>query len=340
MSTRVLVARLDNIGDVLLTGPAIRALAAGDADVTLLCASHSTEAARLLPGVRTVAAFDAPWILADAPPVRRSEVEALVEDVAARGFDQALVLTSFHQSPLPLALLLRMAGVSAVAANSDDYPGSLLDVRNLVPDDIHEVERNLSLVARLGYRLPPGDDGRLSVQFDAPNPLHATPAYVVLHIGASVPARAWSAEANVAAAGALSAAGWQVVLTGGPAEQRHAEAVAEAASHACNLVGATSLSELARIFSDASAVIVGNTGPAHLAAAVGTPVVSVFAPTVPAARWRPWMVPHVLLGRQDIACAGCRARICPVPGHPCIETVTSSELSRAVAAVARVPAEA
>ncbi len=54
----------------------------------------------------------------------------------------------------------------------------------------------------------------------------------------------------------------------------------------------------------AEAVVVGNTGPAHLAAAVGTPVVSLFAPVVPAARWHPWGVPHVLLGDQEAACRG------------------------------------
>jgi ADP-heptose:LPS heptosyltransferase len=77
-------------------------------------------------------------------------------------------------------------------------------------------------------------------------------------------------------------------------------------------------------------VVVGNTGPAHLAAAVGTPVVSLFAPVVPAVRWRPWKVPHLLLGRQDAPCAGSRARTCPVPGHPCLDEVTVEEVVAAV----------
>jgi heptosyltransferase III len=75
---------------------------------------------------------------------------------------------------------------------------------------------------------------------------------------------------------------------------------------------------------------VGNTGPAHLAAAVGTPVVSLFSPVVPAVRWRPWKVPHVLLGDQEAACAGSRARTCPVPGHPCLDGVPVGEVAAAV----------
>jgi ADP-heptose:LPS heptosyltransferase len=76
--------------------------------------------------------------------------------------------------------------------------------------------------------------------------------------------------------------------------------------------------------------VVGNTGPAHLAAAVGTPVVSLFAPTVPAVRWRPWQVPHQLLGDQAALCANSRARVCPVQGHPCLRSVTVDDVLEAV----------
>jgi ADP-heptose:LPS heptosyltransferase len=68
---------------------------------------------------------------------------------------------------------------------------------------------------------------------------------------------------------------------------------------------------------------VGNTGPAHLAAAVGTPIVSLFSPVVPAERWRPYGVPQRLLGDQTAPCRGSRARVCPVPGHPCLAGVSA-----------------
>jgi ADP-heptose:LPS heptosyltransferase len=77
-------------------------------------------------------------------------------------------------------------------------------------------------------------------------------------------------------------------------------------------------------------VVVGNTGPAHLAAAVGVPVVSLFSPVVPAVRWRPWGVPQVLLGDQGAACAGSRARVCPLPGHSCLDAVSVGEVLAAV----------
>jgi ADP-heptose:LPS heptosyltransferase len=118
-----------------------------------------------------------------------------------------------------------------------------------------------------------------------------------------------------------------VVVTGAPDERRLTAEVC-AGSGALDLGGRTSLAELAAVLDGAACVVVGNTGPAHLAAAVGTPVVSLFAPTVPAVRWAPYGVPAVLLGDQDAPCRDTRATDCPVAGHPClgsVEPVTAVE---------------
>jgi ADP-heptose:LPS heptosyltransferase len=336
----VLLARQDSAGDVLLAGPAVRAVAAG-ARVTLLCGPRGRAAAELLPGVDAILCRHAPWIDPEPRPVTRAAMEALADELAALAVDQAVVLTSFHQSPLPLALLLRMAGVPTIAAASVDYPGALLDVRHRPGDGRHEVERALELVATLGYRLPPGDDGRLAVRrprAGRPNPAGARP-YVVVHPGASVPARACTPERSAALVAALAAHGRRVVVTGGPRERPlTARVAAGARGLAVDLGGRLDLAGLAEVLAGADAVVVGNTGPAHLAAAVGTPVVSLFSPVVPAARWRPWRVPQVLLGDQGAACAGTRARTCPVPGHPCLDGIPVERVVAAVAALAPAPA--
>ena len=336
------VARLDNDGDVLLAGPAVRAVAAGARRVTFLCSRRAKAAAELLPGIDDIITFEAPWIAADPPPFDPSEALGLVGRLSSIDLDQALILTSFHQSPLPLALLLRMARVPEIAAISVDYPGSLLDVRHRVPEEMHEVERNLSLVATLGHTLPAGDDGRLRVRRRPDLAPAGLPAgrYVVVHPGASVPARAWAPEANARLVARLVGLGYRVVVTGAPSERALCAGVASAAPGAIDLSGATELAGLAEVLAGADAVVVGNTGPAHLAAAVGTPVVSVYAPTVPASRWRPWLVPHVLLGVQDIPCAGCRSRVCPIPGQPCIGDVGVDEVVAAVASLTHAAAGA
>jgi ADP-heptose:LPS heptosyltransferase len=114
-----------------------------------------------------------------------------------------------------------------------------------------------------------------------------------------------------------------VIVTGGPGERALTAHVAGGV--ALDLGGRTDLPTLCGVLEGATVVVAGNTGPAHLAAAVGTPVVSLFSPVVPAVRWAPYGVPFELLGDQQERCAGSRARVCPVPGHPCLAGVSPEE---------------
>ncbi|HEY0238539.1 MAG TPA: glycosyltransferase family 9 protein [Friedmanniella sp.] len=352
----VLVARLDSVGDILLAGPAVRAVAASARRVTMLVGRGRAAAARLLPGVDDVIEFHAAWIVADPGPLDPAAVDALVAAVRAAEVDAALVLTSFHQSPLPLALLLRLAGVGWVGAISDDYPGSLLDLRHrltgvpelherqrgelsggrggsspLMTDDVAESERALSLARAAGFEL--AGPARLAVREPLPDvsALVGEGPYLVYHPGADAPARRPGAERSRSLVGALVAAGHRVVVTGSPGESALTGFVARGL--ALDLTGAVDLAGLAAVLAGAEVVVAPNTGPAHLAAAVGTPVVSLFAPVVPPVRWAPYGVPVVLLGDQDAPCRLTRARHCPVPGHPCLDGVDPAAV---VAAVARL----
>jgi ADP-heptose:LPS heptosyltransferase len=281
--------------------------------------------------VDEVVVAHAGWIDAEPRRVTREVVDELVDRLVDLEIDQALVLTSFHQSPLPLALMLRMAGVPTIAAVSVDYPGSLLDIRHRVDDDVHEVERGLSLAATLGYRLAEGDDGGLRVRLGGADVPDLEGRYVVVHPGASVPARAWAPERHAALVDVLIEGGRRVVVTGDTSERPLTSLVAgPRRPGVVDLGGRVDLAGLARVLGGAEVVVVGNTGPAHLAAAVGTPVVSLFSPVVPAVRWRPWGVAHELLGDQGAACAGSRARVCPVAGHPCLDGVSVGEVVAAV----------
>ena len=335
---RVLVARLDDAGDVLLAGPAVRAVRERAREVVLLAGPRGRAAARLLPGVDRVIEWRAPWIDHDPPPVEAERVGELIHRL--RGIDEALILTSFHQSALPLALLLRLAGVRRIAAISADYPGSLLDVRQVVDEsvDVPEPERMLGLARAAGFELPPGDDGKLAVRRPLPDidrdigkslrvgVVAGTGAYVVVHPGTSAPARTWPAERHRQTVRDLVGDGYQVVVTG--MERELTAFVAHGV--AVDLGGRTTFAQLAAVIENARVLVAGNTGPAHLAAAVGTPVVSLFAPVVPAGRWAPYGVPTVLLGDQRAPCQSSRARLCPVPGHPCLSEVTSEQVVKAV----------
>jgi ADP-heptose:LPS heptosyltransferase len=285
-----------------------------------------------LPGVDAVVIDRLPWIDAEPEPIRPNAFAASVATLRRLAIDEAIIFTSFHQSPLPTALMLRLAGIARIGAISEEYPGALLDVRHRVAPDLHEVERALSLACAMGY--DPPASLCLALRSGFPHATFTAPApYVVVHPGASVPARTLAPAAWRSAVRELSASGRNVVVTGSAAERRlvrHVTANTRARACVCS-----DLDELAGVVATADVLVSGNTGPAHLAAAVGTPVVSCFAPTVPSRQWHPWQVPHVLLGAQDISCRGCRARVCPRTSQHCLDVIRPADIVGAVAALER-----
>ncbi|MDQ1742251.1 MAG: hypothetical protein QOE23_590, partial [Pseudonocardiales bacterium] len=263
-------------------------------------------------------------------------------------FDEAVILTSFHQSALPTALLLRLAGLPRIVASSEDYPGSLLDLRLPVAGDGPEPERMLATVRAAGFELPPGDPGTLAVRLAATTSGHrwieSQSPYLVVHPGTTAAARAYPAALWAEVVRLLAEAGWRVLVTGSASERELTGGIVATAragldgdrgEAVLDLAGALELAGLARLLAGAEVVLVANTGPAHLAAAVGTPVVSLFAPVVPARRWAPYGVPVVLLGDQAAPCRDSRRTVCPVPGHPCLAGVNPSEVLTAVECLVR-----
>src|SRR5919108_4908743 len=257
----VLVVRLDSAGDVLLAGPAVRAVAAGSRRVVLLAGPRGRPAARLLPGVDKVLTWHCPWVDPEPEPVRRPDVLRTADAIRAERVERAVILTSFHQDPLPTALLLRLAGVSHITAAPEDYPGSLLDVRHRLPaGGLHEVERMLSVAAAAGFPSPA--DTRLRLRTPLPGLAGiaggklAGGGYVVVHPGASVPARAPVPGLCAGYVSALAREGWQVVVTGSAAERALTARVA--GEHGLDLGGRTDLAQLASVLAGAAAVVTGN----------------------------------------------------------------------------------
>lgn len=329
--SRLLVVRLDSIGDVLLAGPAI-SVAAESSTVDVLCSSIGRPAAELLPGVERRIVFDAPWILNPAPPLSSRRLGALIDDIRSRNYDAAAILTSSHQSALPTAMVLRLAGVPRLAAVSNDYPGALLDHRIPGDPEVHEVERALAVVQTLDYPIGPPSAHRLRVDV-VPAPPRA--CRVVVHPGSAAPARTLSAGRWHDTVAELVQRGFEVVVTGSDKEEALAGLVAGPSRFPPVLLPAANLRGLAEVLGTASVVVSGNTGPMHLAAAMGRPVAAVFPPTVSPNRWRPWGVPHVLLGDLDIECAGCRATTrCPRPEQLCLAGVSPTAIADAVETLA------
>lgn len=326
MRSHVLVVRCDGIGGVMLAGPAVRAITAHGHKVTFLAGPRGQAAASLLPGVERVVEFPASWLDRSDLPVIRSQVDALTEHIALLGIDLAVILTSCGQSPLPLALLLRLAGVRQIVAATADDPGTLLDVNHEPDGSLHEVERNLALVQAVGWDLPSADDGRLQIDDRVvdralPHRPVLPDGYVVVHPGASLAVRGLGVTLASRTVELLHKSGRAVAITGSQREYRLAETVA--GDLAINLAGRTDLDCLAAIMSRAAAVICGDTGLVHLSAAVGAPIVTLGAVEEQRVPRRPWKARHVLV----------HARLDRGPGgssNTCINEIAAEDLVAAM----------
>ena len=150
----VLLVRLDNLGDVLLTTPAFHAVHAAlpHAKLTLLASSIGAQCAALNPDLDDAIVYSAPWMDPWRTLPQDSEREQrMIALLKERHFDAAIIFTSYRESSLPAAYMCYLADIPLRLAASTDGSGSLLTTRHKYPDDIiHEVEHNLDLVRVLG----------------------------------------------------------------------------------------------------------------------------------------------------------------------------------------------
>src|SRR2546423_3392426 len=205
---RVLAVRLDNLGDVLVTTPAIHAikqslpmLARGvpGANLTLLASPVGAQAGRLNPDIDEVIVYEALWMDPwHKLPQDADREQRMIATIKEREFDGAIIFTSFRQSPLPAAYLCYLADIPLRVAASIDGPGSLLTTRHKHPERMmHEVERGLDLVGAIGLTTNdvdlvlhvPGDARRYIDDVLATYRLDCQHPLIVVHPGCSMPAR-------------------------------------------------------------------------------------------------------------------------------------------------------
>lgn len=343
---RVLVVRLDNLGDVLLATPAIHAIRQSlpSASITLLASPVGAQVGQLDPDIDEVIEYQAPWM--DPWQALRQDPERelqIVERLREGAFDAAVIFTSFRQSPLPSAYLCYMAGIPLRLAASIDGPGSLLTTRHHHPEHMmHEVERGLDLVGAADFTTQETDlvlrvPGEARDRLRAMLPLilrGSTGPMVMVHPGCSMPARTYSWERYAEVCDeAVRQLGATVVLTGAESERELVARIAgRAESDPICLAGELSFPMFCALVETADAVITNNTGPMHIASALKTPVVALFALTNPPEQWGPWRVPHRQLYRE-VPCRLCYSKICP-RGHQCL-SIGADEVVAAAADLLR-----
>lgn len=346
----MLAVRLDALGDVLMTTPALRALkeAKPGRHVTLLTSPAGAEAARFVPEVDDVIAHEAAWMKATGPCADSMADHALISRLLEACFDAAVIFTVYSQNPLPAAYLCYLAGIPLRLAHCRENPYHLLTdwIPECEPDRRvrHEVRRQLDLVATVGYHtrnerlsfyVPQRCRTRARRLLDDLGVDRSRP-WIVLHPGATALSRRYPPELFAEAAAELAREdGFQIVFTGGTSECELVESIrALMGEPSWSLAGRLALDELAGVISLAPVLLSNNTGPVHIAAAVGTPVVVLYALTNP--QHTPWGVRHRVLS-HDVPCRNCYKSVCPEGHHDCLRRVAPAEVAAAVREMISTP---
>ena len=269
--TRVLVFRLSALGDVIHTIPAVALLK--EADVSWVVEAPYAELVHVVTGVETIPVRFKKW--GRSPWASRNEMRHALAKM--RGAELSIDFQGLVKS----AMLGTLAGVKTRVGFSGEAvreKPALLFTNEKVNVDTskHVVDQNLELARHVEQTLlsakGPSQTGVSALHWQAfPQPLQCRPAKYVLLPGAGKPNKLWPIERFRDLASRLG----DVLVVWGPGEAERAQAIG------ARIAPPTNLRELAWLLEKAEVVIGGDTGPLHLAAALGTKVVGLYGPTDP-----------------------------------------------------------
>lgn len=304
----ILCIRPDNMGDVLMTTPAFKALKQQDPErrLTLLTSKAGSVIARYIPEIDDVITVDVPWVQT-AETTTSEQLLSTISLLKNRKFDAAIIFTVFSQNPLPSALLSFLADIPLRLAYCHEKPWQLLT--DWVPDPEpadgirHEVQRQLDLVATLGAHTA---DTKLSLKLPslaeeaalkdlALAGVDTLRPWIILHPGASSAKRRYPAAGFIEVGKELrDREGLQIVITGSKDEAELADKIAtDIGEHAHSIAGKVPFETFLGVIALAPILISNNTGPVHIAAALQTPVIDLYALTNP--QHTPWEVASKVL---------------------------------------------
>ncbi|WP_168719379.1 lipopolysaccharide heptosyltransferase I [Thermosulfurimonas marina] len=328
---RVLLVKLSALGDVIQTLPVLSALkrARENWRIDWVVEEENAEILRGHPLIEELFPFPRRRILR---LLRSGEIgKALklwgefLEGLRARPYEVVLDLQGLFKS----ALVVALARGKRKLGFANHREGSTLVLTEKLPaydPDLHAVRRYLSAAEILGGVAEPVDfpmapypsAGEMARKLGLP-----PPPWLVFIPATRWETKLWPEEHWRALAERAPAFGLPLLWVGGPGDREY---VSRLAVSGLNLAGGLSLKELAGILSGAAAVVSVDTGPMHLAAALGRPVVALFGPTAP---WRtgPFGKGHRIL-HSGLPCAPCFRRRCPAPR--CLSGISPEEVLKAL----------
>jgi lipopolysaccharide heptosyltransferase II len=330
---RILIVRTDRIGDVILTLPMISALHSSfpSASLAILLRSYTEDLAEGQEGLSSV-------ITEDVQEKKKSFFSLLAE-LRTERFDAVVVAYPRFR----IALLLRLAGIplrvgTAFRWYSFLFNRKVYEHRKTV--EKHEAEYNLSLLKELGCGIPEKAEAHLAItkkdkekaaSIRAELGLKDSDRIVLLHPGSGGSARNWKPENFASLAREIARKRFRVFITGTEAEKDLVQRVvllSQGTAH--RFISNLTLREFGAFIQTASAFVANSTGPLHIAAAVGTPVVGFYPPikVMSAKRWGPLSDKKIIFTPDPALCSICGGGECS--GSICMDQITVEQAAEAV----------
>jgi heptosyltransferase-1 len=331
---KILIVRLSALGDIVHALPVLAAIKAAkpDAQVDWLVEENYASILSIVSGLRRRVIVRAKKTFATADAISFGGLggyHAAAKYLWNQDYDAALDLQGLIKSAVWARISFADRVIGFDPPNLREPQAAFLYSETVTPlDATHVIRKNLSILQALGITPPP---------MQMPMQPHASAdttaaietaggslGYIVLNPGAAWPNKRWPPERFGALAAALQdRTGLRSLVTWGPAERDLAESVVRASDGAAGLAPATTVSDLAVLMREAALVVSGDTGPLHIAAAMGTPLVGLYGPTWPE-RNGPWDPNDVVISRANV-CVCHHKRQC-LRGAPCINEITLDEV--------------
>ncbi len=307
---RILLVRTSALGDIVHCLPVLTALRRELPGATLgwlveeamapLLAGHPDLDALITVRLR-------PWRKRPLTPATWREVAGLVMALDHFGAEVVLDLMGNHKAGVLGALTLADRRIGLARRYRREPSSAVWISQGVAPRGVHAVDRALSVLAGLGLATEPADFGGAKLFPDAPAPPRRSAAPVLIHPGAGWANKVYPAERWGEVARRLAAAGCTVAALSGPGEEALAARIVAASGGSAAVREAPDLPSLGGALRAARLVLGGDTGPVHLAHALGTPVLALMGPTDPATHG-PYGAPERALAVR-LPCSFCHQRL-------------------------------
>ena len=329
----ILIVRTDRIGDVVLSLPMVSVLRASfpAAQISMLLRSYTKPLAEGYRGLDRIVLYDEKGI--------EKPFGKMVKELKREKFDTAVV----SYPTFRLALLMFLSRIPNRVGTGYRWYSFLFNVRvyeHRKTAEKHEAEYNLSLLKTLGCDVPPvpaislpisKEDEQGAEQIRVALNLRKGEKAAVLHPGSGGSARDWSVENFAELTRLLSNDGFQVVISGGPGESTLVDhVVSKSGNKGIPLTNIRNLKLLAAFLKSVDIFVSNSTGPLHVAAVVGTPVIGLYPPIVACSpiRWGPLTDKKQIFVPNAKECPRCKGG--PCQGNECMDLITPEQVLAAV----------